>query len=215
VYLCAFISLISSVGLLLQRAAVVASGVLFIYLLAWLMLFRIPLIFRAPTSTVTWWACGETAVMLASAWVLCAWFAGDQDGKPLGFGTGEKGLRVARALYGLALIPFGVADFTYLERTVGMVPSWLGWHLAWAYFTGCAFIVAGVAVVTGVCARLAAILSAFQLGLFTLLVWVPIVTRGPDASQRSEFVDSWALMGGAWVVADSYRGMPWFTVGKP
>ena len=205
-YACAAISLLIGIGLLLERMAPSASRILLAWFVAWLVLFRLSHFLFTPTAVDTWWGAGDTSVMVAAAWMLYLRLATE---RPLRiFPTGEKGLRIAMMLYGLALIPFGLAHFLYLDNTAPLVPSWLPWHSGWAYFTGGAFIAAGLAIITGVQARLAAMLSALQIGLFTLLVWVPTVATGhPSPFQWIEFLDSWALTAGAWVVADSWRGI--------
>ena len=205
VYLTALISLSAGIGLLVPRAAASASRALLGAFTVWMLLFRVPAVFSTPADSGVWWAVGDTAVMMGAAWVLYVWFAGERDGQRPSFATGEGGLRIARALYGLGLIPFGVAHFTFLARTVSMVPAWLPWHLMWADLFGITFIAAGVAAVTGVWARLAVALSAVQLGLFTVLVWGPVAVAGrPTASDWAETVSSCVLTVAAWVVAESY-----------
>lgn len=210
VYLCAAVSLLCGAGLLLQRAAATASRVLFAYLLLWMLLFKVPYIAQQPAVEVYYQSCGETAVLVAAAWVLYARLAAAWDQRQLHLVTGEKGLRLARALYGLALIAFGLSHFAYVNMTALLVPSWLPAHAAWAYVTGTTYLVAAAAVLIGLYPRLAAALAALQMALFTLLVWVPLVAAGLiTADQRGELAVSWALTAAAWVIADSYRDAPW------
>jgi len=214
VYLTAFVSLASGVGLPWKRTAAPAARLLFSSFLLWLLLLRVPPMLRA-FGVGSWWAASQTAVMVASTWVLYSLFANDWDRRGVGFVIGEKGVRIARVLFGLGLIPFGLAHFLYLGATAPLVPAWLPGHVFWAYFTGATFIAAGVAVLIGVYARLAAALTALQIGMFTLLVWVPIVVAGrPSAFQWNEFVVSVVLTAAAWVVADSWRGTRWLAVRK-
>ncbi|HEY2627675.1 MAG TPA: hypothetical protein VGI57_01045 [Usitatibacter sp.] len=195
VYLCAFVSLACGIGLLWKRTSTLASRVLLAYLGLWLLAFRVPALASEPTKTDSWFGISETAVYLAAAWVIYAWPAGS---------AGR--FRIPRVLYGLSLITFGVAHFTYLNESTQFVPNWLPWHLAWVVFTGAAYLAAALSILTGVLAPLAAKLSAWQMGGFTVLVWFPIVMSGaPSAFTWSEFVVSIALTASAWVVSDSYR----------
>jgi uncharacterized membrane protein len=200
VYCSCLVSLLTGIGLLWRRTSLISARVLLGAFVLWWLAFRLPVVFRYPTNSGAWWAVGDTAAMTAAALIIA---------------TGDQWPRIARALYGLGLIPLGVAHFTYLDRTVSLVPAWLPWHLAWAYFTGIAFIAAGLGVATGVLARLAATLSMWEMGLFTVLVWVPILVAGHSTvSDKREFVGSWVITAAAWVMADSLRGKRWLAVRK-
>ena len=196
-YLCAAVSLAAGISLLMRRAAVLATRVLLVYLLLWLLLLKVPDILRAPTVEVSWLGCGEIAVMLAGAWVLGTWFS-----------SNSKGPRFARMLFGLALIPLGLAHLIYVNETAAMVPGWLPAHQALAYATGCTYLAAAAAVLVNMRASLAAALCAVQMGGFTLLIWVPNVAADPkNGFQWAGTFISLALTAGAWVVADSYRSI--------
>src|SRR5205823_1570736 len=112
--------------------------------------------------------------------------------------------RVARLLYALAMIPFGIAHLLYPEETEVLIPSWIPAHTAWVYLTAFAFFATAAAIATGIYARLATLLSAAMIAAFTVLVWVPHVASGSTvAFVWSEFAISCALSAAAFVVADS------------
>jgi uncharacterized membrane protein len=202
---CAFLSLGAGVGLLFRRTQALAARVLLAALVVWLLVWRVRALFLASLIEGSW-SFADTLVMTAGAWVLFAWFATDWDRRHLAFATGDRGVRIARALYGIGLIPFGYAHFANVKGTASLVPAWLPWHAGFAYFTGAVFIAAGAAILVDRFARLAAALSALQMGLFGLLVWVPILSRGrATAFDWLEFATTVTLTAAGWVVADSWR----------
>ena len=210
IFLCALVPLGCGIGLVAGRTASAAARVLFAFQLLWLLAVRVTYFAFVSSAIDGWYSLCETAVMTAGAWVLFTWLATDADRRRLGFVAGAGGVRVARVLYGAPLIPFGVAHYLYLENTAPLVPDWLPWHVAWAYLTGATFILAGVAILTGVWARLAAVLSVWQMALFTLLIWVPRAFAGVLSEfQWGEFYTTVALLTAGWLIADSYRDVAW------
>lgn len=190
------------VGLLLRPTAAFAARVLFVCLLLWLLLLRLPWLAIDP-QVGTWWPASSTSVILGAAWTIYASLATEWDRNRLRLIVGGTGIRIARTLFGVGLIPIGLAHFLYLEATAPLVPAWMQWPVFWSYFTGAAFIAAGLAVIFGILARLAAALAAVQIFLLTVLVWTPRIAAGTmTAFQWNEFVVSILLTACAWVVAD-------------
>ena len=191
-------------GLLWRRTASLSSDVLLVYLLLWLLLLKLPHVVTAPLLEFNWLGFGEIAVIVAAGWVLFAADRGQTESSTLKFATGESGMRIARFIFGLALIPIGLSHFVYAPQTIGFVPAWLPFRPAWAYITGAGHIAAGLGVLFGVFRRLAAMLEAAMIGVFTALVWVPLVVKTPTSQlQWTGFLISWTIAAAAWVVAGS------------
>ena len=113
--------------------------------------------------------------------------------------------RFGQLVFGFCAVLFGWAHFFYMNLTAPLVPAWLPPSQEfWGYATGVAHIAAGVAIFTGVQARLAAILLTIMYASFTPLVHVPMLLAG-SASHFiwSENAINIVLTGVAWIVADS------------
>jgi uncharacterized membrane protein len=113
--------------------------------------------------------------------------------------------RAGQLVFGVCALLFGGAHFFYMNLTAPLVPSWLPPSQAfWGYATGVAHIAAGLAILTGVRARLAAILLTVMFASFTPLVHLPMLLADPaNHGIWAENAANLAFTGVAWVVADS------------
>jgi uncharacterized membrane protein YphA (DoxX/SURF4 family) len=113
--------------------------------------------------------------------------------------------RLGRLAFGVCALVFGGAHFVLMNLTAPLVPKWLPpTQEFWGYATGVGFVAAGVALLTGVQARLAAILLTAMLASFALLVHEPMLVADHSTHFNwTESAENLAMIGAAWVVADS------------
>jgi uncharacterized membrane protein len=151
-----------------------------------------------------WLGFGELAVLLAGGWVLFVKLAGLRERSPLTFVASENGIRIARMLFAVSLIPIGLSHIVYVKQTAELVPAWLPYHVGWAYVTGVGQIASGLGVLFSIVPRVAAMAEAGMISLFTLLVWGPAVLAAPRTRLPwTAFFISWAIASAAWVVAQN------------
>jgi hypothetical protein len=78
----------------------------------------------------------------------------------------------------------------------------------WAKATTVAFILGAVALIINLKALLAARLLTTMLLLFGILVWIPILAAGHHSHFTwSETVETFAITGVAWILADLLGGL--------
>jgi uncharacterized membrane protein YphA (DoxX/SURF4 family) len=106
--------------------------------------------------------------------------------------------------FGICLLSFALEQYFYLSATAGLVPKWIPpGQMFWAIATTAAFALAAAALLTGFMARLASRLTTAMLVGFGLLVWFPAILAGPHSLPNwSEGVETLAIAGSAWIVAD-------------
>src|SRR6266851_1835775 len=195
--------LFGGLGLLVRATAAWSARILFPYLIVWLLL-KVPALLVAPQMEAVWLGFGELAVLLAGGWVLFAKLAGLREGSPLSFATGENGIRIARILFAVSLIPIGLSHIVYVKQTADLVPAWLPYRIGWAYVTGAGQIACGLGVLFSIFPRVAARAEAGMISLFTLLVWGPAILDAPTTRMPwTAFFISWAIASAAWAVAQN------------
>src|SRR5947207_4650925 len=151
-YASGVIMLLGGIGLLFAPTAAWAARILFPYLIVWLLL-KVPALVVAPKIEAVWLGVGEIAVLLTGGWVLFARLAGMQKESSI---AGENGVRLARILFAVSLLPIGLSHIVYVKETAALVPAWLPYRVGWAYLTGAGQIACGLGVLFSIFPRVSA-----------------------------------------------------------
>jgi len=187
-------ALLASGGALLlwPRSSLWAARFLAGYILLWVLLLKVPGVVATPTSMLPWLGFGEIFSLAVGAATLALLL----DREPR-----EKGIGIARYAYGICPIIFGLSHFVYVDFTAAMVPGWIPAPLFWAWATGAGHFAAGLAILSGILARLAAMLLAAMMGSFVLLLCIPAMVADPAShiAWTMLFISA-TLAGAAWAI---------------
>jgi len=188
--------IIGGVGIMFVRTARAASTVLgLVY--AIFSLACIPGIVAMPKVYAQWGSffemfsllCGAVAIYAATE--VSSWRAG------------ALGRRAYLGL-GICAVSFALGQIVYLRFTASLVPLWIPPNqMFWAVLTTFAFGFAAIAILANLKARLAMRLMTVMLGVFGILVWIPLLVAHPEAHLNwSECILTFQITGAAWVVAE-------------
>jgi uncharacterized membrane protein YphA (DoxX/SURF4 family) len=196
-YLVAIVFLLAGLSMQPRRSAALGALTLIILYTLGVILLHVPAAIAHPSVFVMWSGMAEQLALVGGGMVAYAM---------CGTGTGARTGRLefcGRLIFGVCLIVFALAHLIYLKSTADFVPAWLPPNqMFWAYFTAAGHFLAGVAILSGFAARLAARLVMGMFVVFGVLVHAPSLFNDPHnhfnwAANAMNF----ALIAAAWVVA--------------
>ena len=189
--------ILAGLAVQLPRLATIAALALAAFFAGWTLILLLPHALADAATWVGWQSVAENVAMALGG--VLAFSLGLDEAK------GRSLMRAARLAFGLCLLVFGISHFVYAGFTAALVPAWLPpSRLFWTYATGAAQLAAGLAMLSGIKVRFAAILLTIMYVGFGLLVHLPGIMSAPSSH------DAWAenalnllLIGAAWSLADA------------
>jgi hypothetical protein len=114
----------------------------------------------------------------------------------------DKIVVLGNLCFALPLAVFGAEHLAAAKFIQMGVPSFVPWHLFWAYFVGFALLAAALSIATKICVRWSGLLFGTMMFLFVAMMDIP----GAVAKPGDRF--AWALLlrelafgGGGWILA--------------
>jgi uncharacterized membrane protein len=120
-------------------------------------------------------------------------------------GPGNLAVTVARVIFGVALLVYGVEHFLHPAFAPGvplqkLAPAWVPLPRLWAYIAGTVELVTGTVILLNRYTRKAAVIAGLLMVLLTLVLYVPILAMARSAEDMVvglNYVFDTLLYGGA------------------
>jgi uncharacterized membrane protein YphA (DoxX/SURF4 family) len=191
--------LLAGLAMQWRRAAGLGALALTVFYSLGVVLLDVPRAIARPSVFVAWYGVAEPLALAAGGLVAYAYCA------RLEPANAERLSKIGRLIFGACLIVFALAHLFYLAYTAKMVPAWLPpGQTFWAYATAAGHFAAGVALLSGIAARPAAMLLTMMFVVFGILVHAPTILTDPHTHFNwVENEINFALIASAWVIAAS------------
>jgi hypothetical protein len=158
-----------------------------------------------PTILLAFFEFSRTAASMCAAAILlfliALWAAKTDIARASGL---DKIVVLSNLCFALPLAVFGAEHLSAARGIMTLVPSFVPWHLFWAYFVGFALLAASLSIATKIQVRWSGLLFGIMMFLFVAMMDI----RGALADPKNRF--SWALLlrelafgGGGWLLAGS------------
>ena len=117
----------------------------------------------------------------------------------------DKLATLGRYLFSLPLLIYGLQHFLYASFIATLIPAWMPARLFLAYFTGVAFIAAGLSITSGIAARLACFFLGLMFFLWTVLLHAPrVVSHLNNGDEWSSAFVALAMAGASFLLLPSF-----------
>jgi uncharacterized membrane protein YphA (DoxX/SURF4 family) len=191
--------LLAGLGMQWRRTADLSALALTVLCGLAVIVLDVPGVIAHPSVFPNWYAVAEPLAFAAGGLVA---YACCTQLKPA---TAERLSKIGRLIFGLCLIVFGSAHLFFLSYTAKMVPAWLPpSQIFWAYATAAGHFAAGIAILSGIAARPAAMLLTAMFVVFAILVHAPTIVIDPHRHfYWVENAINFTLIASAWVIAAS------------
>ncbi len=205
-YVSGVVLIVAAIAIILKRYGRFAA-----FLISALIFF-ISVLRHLPNFMNDWANAYKAIALVGGSFIIAASFPLQDLTKNSGFRENERSKKVLITTGSLFLAVFfiacGYAHFKFVDFIESFIPSYIPFHVFWAYFCGICLFAGGVGLLIPQTRKLAAFLSGLMvLGWFLLLHIPRFIANTNDASDRMGLCESFTFAGIFFVLAGILPGL--------